>query len=288
MQDVTNVNSQSSVSSFSYVKYQWTSSTSTQDATTSQGTGAAPTDAYIPSGQAPANQVAATTDGKASGNPLQGFDLKAFQQQIHQQLLDTINAAKDALGQSGTTTTPNVSDILYKVDDTTKAADVPKEWNADSTSQRIVDFAMQFRDAAKASGMSDEDFKKQITDAISEGFRQAKNDLKDLPGPVAKLFNDTYQATLDKLDKAFSTSGSSATSGTPTSTSSDAAANAQAPAFTNPSDAASSSSSSSESWSLEYVSLKYSSTSSTSAYASNSKLATPAAQQAAPSYQVTA
>ena len=91
-----------------------------------------------------------------------------------------------------------VSDILYAVDEDEKAAEVPEEWGADQTSQRIVDFALAFRGSAK--DMSDEEFIEKIRGAIQDGFRSAKGDLKDLPGPSAKLFNDTYEAAMKKLD----------------------------------------------------------------------------------------
>jgi len=192
--------------------------------TSTQDSWQTPVDTFTPSGQVPtsANQQVNSTTSKTNGQnalaqQIQDFDINEFHSKIHAQLLDLVKQGKDALKNSDTTV-DWTSDIPYAVDSSVQAADVPEEWNADNTSQRIVDFAMQFRDAAKQSGMSDEDFMAQIKSAVQDGFRLAKNDLQDLPSSVAKLFNDTYQSTMDKLDKVLA-SWKSETSGTDTSAS---------------------------------------------------------------------
>jgi len=158
------------------------------------------TDSYVPSGKTP---VAADSTGSVasekSKNALDGFDIKAFRAKIHDQLLSQINQAKDQIQKSGGDT-KWINDVLYAVSPDEKPAAVPDEYSAENTSQRIVDFAMSFR--SQASNVSDEDFIKQIRDAIDQGFHMAKDDLGNLPGPVAKLFNDTYEATMKKLDQA--------------------------------------------------------------------------------------
>ena len=154
-------------------------------------------DSYTPSGKTPTTD--ATQDSKKSA--FQDFDMEAFQAEIRDKLLEQIKSSKEAIKSADTNNEIKwVSDVPYAVDATQQAADVPEEYNADNTSQRIVDFALQFR--SQATGLTDEEFIKQVKDAVSEGFRQAKHDVGDLPSASAKLFNDTYQATMDKLDKA--------------------------------------------------------------------------------------
>lgn len=130
---------------------------------------------------------------------LEGFDIEKFRKEIRDELLAQIaQAKKNALEEN-----PDlkmVSDIPYAVDSDEVAAQVPEEYNAENTSQRIVDFALSFRGHVK--GMSDEEFISQVRSAVEEGFRLAKGDIGALPGPSAKLFNDTYEATMSKLDKA--------------------------------------------------------------------------------------
>src|SRR3989339_152790 len=77
-------------------------------------------------------------------------------------------------------------------------AKMPEYWNADNTSQRIVDFATSF--LSSFSGENSEFFK-TIKGAIEEGFKQAKDILGNLPGPVGKLIQKTYDLTMQKLDK---------------------------------------------------------------------------------------
>lgn len=127
-----------------------------------------------------------------------GVDLTKLQQSMKDLLIEQMKQAQAALKASGHES-KLIDDILYAVDDDQKAAEVPDEWGADQTSQRIVDFAAAFKGSAK--GMSDEDFVAAIRKAIQDGFRSAKGDLKELPGASAKLFNDTYEATMKKLDE---------------------------------------------------------------------------------------
>jgi hypothetical protein len=151
---------------------------------------ATPTDTYTPSGEVPAQDVKKSS--------FENFDVEAFRAEIRAKLMEQISQAKKSLEDSGIKM-DWVSDIPYQVDSGEVAADVPAEFNAENTSQRIVDFALQFR--SQASDLTDEEYISQIRDAISQGFKLAKGDLGALPGPAAKLFNDTYQASMDKLDK---------------------------------------------------------------------------------------
>jgi hypothetical protein len=75
---------------------------------------------------------------------------------------------------------------------------LPEYWNAENTSQRIVDFATSFYGAFKGSG---DEFLSMIKDAIEKGFSQAKDIVGDLPDPVSKLVNNTHDLVMQKLDK---------------------------------------------------------------------------------------
>lgn len=86
----------------------------------------------------------------------------------------------------------------------TQAAAVPEYWNAENTSQRIVDFATQFLDAFKGSGS---EFLTAIKNAIDDGFKQAKDLLGNLPDNVNTLVSDTHDLVMQKLDKWAETKG---------------------------------------------------------------------------------
>jgi hypothetical protein len=75
--------------------------------------------------------------------------------------------------------------------------EIPEYWNAENTSQRIVDFATSFLDVFEGKG---ESFLTIIKDAIDDGFSQAREMLGELPDAVAELSDDTYALTMDKLD----------------------------------------------------------------------------------------
>jgi hypothetical protein len=74
---------------------------------------------------------------------------------------------------------------------------LPEYWNAENTSQRIVDFATSFYSMFKGSG---EDFLAMIKDAIGQGFSQAKDITGELPDAVSKLVNNTHDLVMKKLD----------------------------------------------------------------------------------------
>ena len=76
-------------------------------------------------------------------------------------------------------------------------ADVPEYWNAENTSQRIVDFALSFRGAFKGT---DEEYLAQIKEAVEKGFNEAKGILGDLPKAVSNLTDATHELTMKKLD----------------------------------------------------------------------------------------
>ena len=141
---------------------------------------------------------------KGNGN-WKNFDMDAFQSGIRNTLIQSINQSKEALKAAGVEFAKYSSDsILYDLSGMNEgkeieAANVPEYWNSENTSQRIVDFAMSFR--ALAPELSDEEYIKQVRDAVELGYKLAKKDVGDLPGPSAKLFNDTYNLTMKKFDE---------------------------------------------------------------------------------------
>ncbi len=139
------------------------------------------------------------------GNGFADFDMDAFQGMIRSKLMESIYQAKDALMKAGVEFAKyNEDSILYdlsglKDGENTKAAEVPEYWNAENTSQRIVDFAMSFKGLAPE--LSDEEYINKMRAAVELGYKLAKKDLGSLPGPSAKLFNDTYSLTMKKFDE---------------------------------------------------------------------------------------
>jgi hypothetical protein len=75
---------------------------------------------------------------------------------------------------------------------------LPEYWNAENTSQRIVDFAVSFYGAFEGAG---DEFLSIIRDAIDQGFSQARDMLGELPGAVDDLINETYDLVMNKLDE---------------------------------------------------------------------------------------
>jgi len=51
-----------------------------------------------------------------------------------------------------------------------------------------------------------------VIEAVKNGYKEAKEMLGDLPGSSAKLFNDTYELTMQKLEDYFGQEESSETS----------------------------------------------------------------------------
>ena len=159
-------------------------------------------DSYVPSAEA-----AATGSKAASKGAWAGFDKAAFETEMREKLLSQIRDSQQVLKDAGVKFFGGEG-LLYDLseapteDYTDEQMGVGQDWGAEATSDRIVQFALAFRGSKGASDLSDEEFIEKIRGAIQEGFRLAKGDLGELPGPTGKLFNDTYQATMDKLDKA--------------------------------------------------------------------------------------
>lgn len=74
---------------------------------------------------------------------------------------------------------------------------LPEYWNAENTSQRIVDFATSFYGIAESTG---KEYFHLIRSAIEEGFNQAREILGELPDEVSELTKRTYELVMEKLD----------------------------------------------------------------------------------------
>lgn len=207
------------------------SSTSTTTVRKASAEGAAPAssvgkDTYTPSGETAAkgSNGASSTEKNAWAI----FDKTAFENEMRDKLLAQIRDSQKSLKDAGVKFFGGEG-LLYDLKDADTASytdeemGVGKEWGADATSDRIVQFALAFRGSKGASDLSDDAFVEKIRDAIKEGFRLAKGDMGELPGPTGKLFNDTYQATMDKLDKALADMKGGAEASSPAPSASSAA-----------------------------------------------------------------
>ncbi len=88
----------------------------------------------------------------------------------------------------------NISELKPETD----APIVPAYWNAENTSNRIVQMATGF---AKISGLDPHAFAEKINAAIEEGFSSAHDATGDLPGAAGKLNKDTHALVQSKLKK---------------------------------------------------------------------------------------
>jgi hypothetical protein len=90
--------------------------------------------------------------------------------------------------------------ILYPVPMGTQAAQVDSYWNANNTSQRILNFALSFRDSF--SDLNDQEFYEKIENALLNGFANAKDAIGEVKGyELAQLYNDTFSMTMSGLEK---------------------------------------------------------------------------------------
>lgn len=125
-------------------------------------------------------------------------DIKNLEKYVRNQLKEmSQKIVKDFLKNSGI----NVDDAEESngTDTINQTLQIPEEWNAENTSQRIVDFALSFFNAFEGKG---EEFLTKIKGAIEEGFKQAKEFWGDfeLPDSVSNLVKDTHDLIMSKLD----------------------------------------------------------------------------------------
>jgi hypothetical protein len=116
-------------------------------------------------------------------------EVLAMKQQMVDTLTDSVDGKIDKKEKKAGTTDATGAER--------PVADVPEYWNAENTSQRIVDFALSFRGLFKGT---DEEYYNLIKNAIDDGFKQARDMLGDLPDAVNNLVDDTYALTMKKLD----------------------------------------------------------------------------------------
>jgi hypothetical protein len=74
---------------------------------------------------------------------------------------------------------------------------LPEYWNAENTSQRIVEFAVSFHSLYEGEGG---EYLSLIREAIEQGFSEAREMLGELSGPVGELIAETFDLTMQKLD----------------------------------------------------------------------------------------
>ena len=134
------------------------------------------------------------------------FDKKEFDAELHKMLLKDLFDQQKSIDSDADDSLKFIDPLLYNVSDDAEAAEVPEYWNAENTSQRIVDFATSFLSAFDGAP---EEFQNDIKEAIKKGFEEAKDIMGELPEASAKLYNDTYELTMEKLDNFFDYLGES-------------------------------------------------------------------------------
>ncbi len=98
----------------------------------------------------------------------------------------------------------DVEETSYDEEEVSKLeANMPEYWNAENTSQRIVDFATSFFGAFSEKSENSEEFLETIKGAIKDGFSMAHDEMGELPGSVGGLINKTHDLIMEKLDKWF-------------------------------------------------------------------------------------
>ena len=114
------------------------------------------------------NAHGTNSDGEAEDSSGQGFSLKVTMEETHLRV------------------------------EVQQGEDSGDYWNAENTSDRIVNFAMQF---AGVFGGESDGFADQIREAIERGFGEAAKITGPLQGETAKLNQDTHKLTFEKLER---------------------------------------------------------------------------------------
>lgn len=136
---------------------------------------------------------------QSNGQAISDEDMKKIVEEITKAFVEMkSNAMKKLMdGLDGKIDASNQVDATAET--AAPALQIPEYWNAENTSQRIVDFATSFYETAKANGFG-EQFLSMIKDAVDQGFSQAKDLMKTLPDTTAQLVNDTHSLIMAKLD----------------------------------------------------------------------------------------
>ncbi|WP_287245024.1 hypothetical protein [Okeania sp. SIO1H5] len=131
-----------------------------------------------------------TTYGASNQQFVEGVQgwMQKISEQMQEQAEGLLQAAMDEIEGKNA----NESDSLEELE-----AALPEYWNAENTSQRIVDFATSFHSIFSGE---DESFYQEILEAVREGFRQAGLMAGDQEGAVQELWNKTEDLTFQKLD----------------------------------------------------------------------------------------
>jgi effector-binding domain-containing protein len=105
---------------------------------------------------------------------------------------------KNFLKSNGVETEETKNTDKSIIENTDEIPGLPEYWNAENTSQRIVDFATSFISLYNGSK---EEYLTMIKDAIEKGFSEVRDILGDLPDAVNNLVNKTHDLVIDKLNK---------------------------------------------------------------------------------------
>ncbi len=145
-------------------------------------------------------EYAAKVEGE--GSPFEGERSKFFEKvqdfidKQEQKLLDIIFKTLNGEPREGLLSLVNPDDVSEA--DPAEELGIPEYWNAENTSQRIVDFATSF---FEVSGMSAEEFGEVAMGAIKKGIEMANEVLGELPGAVGRLIDQTQDMTIDKMQQ---------------------------------------------------------------------------------------
>ena len=121
-------------------------------------------------------------------------DIKDEYEKMKSSIVNTL------FGQNQKGTDQTAADVKdpRSFDETTAIPGLPDYWNADNTSQRIVDFATSFLSAFKGSGSQ---FVDTIKNAIDQGFSDAEGVLGNTPDAIDQLTAKTHALVMDKIDQ---------------------------------------------------------------------------------------
>ncbi len=140
---------------------------------------------------------------------MEGFGVNGSEEEMEVKFQNFLNKIKDFVQQqedrllnillngSGALSNGLFSDSAkVNMSGKTEEIQVPEYWNAENTSQRIVDFATSF-----FQGEGGSEYGKMMIEAVKKGFEEANQILGDLPGGVGELASETQALTLQKLDQ---------------------------------------------------------------------------------------
>lgn len=132
------------------------------------------------------------------GKNLSEEDWKEMVKGIKDELLEMKREMVRAFVEStGGKVQPEKTGKESEVDVTAGIDGLPEYWNAENTSQRIVDFALSFRDLFEGT---DEEYAELMKGAIDKGFDLAMGEMGQLPDKVNQLVSTTHSLVHEKLD----------------------------------------------------------------------------------------